>query len=254
MGLYITQNLMIPEGKRALIHENKLVIADLHLGYEGEMENEGVYLPRLQLKEALKDILDILQTHSIGEVVIAGDLKHRFQGLSWQERSEIEKLVNTLRSQGINRIVLVKGNHDTFIKGLMESLNVKVYDTLYELGDGIAVTHGHLALDENELEKYEVVIIGHEHPATTIRISGSSIAKFPTFLYLPLDCCETRLLVLPAFGVYQSGNPVSLSREGFLSPLVRKYGVIENARPYISDSGITIELPELKHLEGYVSA
>ncbi|MCE4606700.1 MAG: metallophosphoesterase [Desulfurococcales archaeon] len=250
----VDSTFKIPKGKRGLIYDDTLIIADVHLGYESEAEDEGVYLPRVQLKQALRDLYEIVSQHSVNKIVIAGDIKHKFEALTWQERVEIEEFVSTLRGYGIRDIALVRGNHDTFIKKLLSNLNVALIDGLYEVDSSIAVIHGHILPNEDDICKYKYLIMGHEHPVVVIRLGGMSTARFPAFLSIPLDCCETKAIVLPAFGVYQSGNPVSMDRNAYLSPLIKRYGILERARLFISDADITLELPEMRYIKEYITA
>ena len=244
----------IPKGKRALIYNDILVIADVHLGYESEAEEEGAYLPRVQLKQALKDLHEILSRYTVNKIVIAGDIKHKFEALTWQERVEIEEFINTIKEYGIKDITLVRGNHDTFIKKLLSNLNVALIDGLYEIDSSVGVIHGHILIDEDTICRYKYLILGHEHPVIVISLGGMSAARFPAFLSIPLDRCETKAIVLPAFGVYQSGNPVSMNRNAYLSPLIKRYGILEHARLFISDSDMTLELPEMRYIKEYIVA
>ncbi|MCE4615305.1 MAG: metallophosphoesterase [Desulfurococcales archaeon] len=245
---------IIPRGKKALIYDTILMIADVHLGYESEAEEEGVYLPRVQLKEALKDIKEVIEEYSLNQIVIAGDLKHKFEALTWQERVEIEEFVKTIRDYGVEGIVLVRGNHDTFIKRLLTNLGIKTVDGVYEIEDSIAVVHGHVFPGEKVISHYKYLVMGHEHPVAVIRLGGMVAARFPAFLFMPLSCCDTKVIVLPAFGVYQSGNPVSLNNDAYLSPIIRKFGIPDRARLFISDSGMTLEMPEMRYIKEYIVA
>ncbi|MEB3757171.1 MAG: metallophosphoesterase, partial [Desulfurococcales archaeon] len=145
----------IPKGKRALIYNDILVIADVHLGYESEAEEEGAYLPRVQLKQALKDLHEILNRYTVNKIVIAGDIKHKFEALTWKERVEIEEFINTIKEYGIKDITLVRGNHDTFIKKLLSNLNVALIDGLYEIDSSVGVIHGHILIDEDTICRYK---------------------------------------------------------------------------------------------------
>ncbi len=250
----ILEDLSIPEGKRVLVYRDTLIVSDIHLGYESEAELEGAFLPRVQLKHALQDMRDAVNSHSIRRLVIAGDLKHKFEALTWQERVEIEKFVNTVYNYGVKDVILVRGNHDTFLKGLLANLNVRIVDDILELDNNIAVTHGHILLDKEILDKYKLIIMGHEHPVAAVKMGGATVSRFPVFLLMPLDCCDTRLLVMPALGIYQSGNPISYERNGYLSPIIKKYGKPELSQLYVSDSGMTVEMPEMRYLRDYLVA
>ncbi|MEB3757165.1 MAG: hypothetical protein GSR79_09980, partial [Desulfurococcales archaeon] len=137
---------------------------------------------------------------------------------------------------------------------LLSNLNVALIDGLYEIDSSVGVIHGHILIDEDTICRYKYLILGHEHPVVVIKLGGMSTARFPVFLSIPLDHCETKAIVLPAFGVYQSGNPVSMNRNAYLSPLIKRYGILERTRLFISDSDMTLELPEMRYIKEYIVA
>ncbi len=243
-GYELEPGITIPSGIPGLIVENSLVVADLHLGIESELASTGLYLPKIQLTEILDRIKRVFNSYqNLTRLVIAGDLKHRFDRLTWQEKREVESLILNLREQDIT-IVLVRGNHDTFLRPLLERLGVHVEDCCFELTPSVMVTHGHMDIGEEYLDRYQFIVMGHEHPVYQARIAGATVGRFQVFLKIPTNRKAT-LLVLPAFGVYQSGNPISLDRNGYLSPIIRKYGEVERAIPIVIEEEMVVELPQL---------
>ena len=238
------KGLYIVEGTPFLYHAktSTLVAADLHLGYEEAMTRLGVFLPRLQLKKALEAFREALDAVRPSRVVIDGDIKHVYERLLKQEVNESLRLVDSLSSWGVREVLLVKGNHDTFISGPLKKNGVEVVETL-DLGDGLLLAHGHKMVKGG----FEVLIIGHEHPALQVDVGGARV-KFPVFLVAPTMGGET-VIVLPAMGAYQTGNPVGLSRENYLSPVMRESVVLEEVKPYISDKSVGVfPLPPLKEV------
>lgn len=241
----LERGLAIVQGAPALLHEpsSTLIVADIHLGYEEAMARTGVFLPRLQLPKALDTLKSLVGGLGVRRVIINGDLKHAFNKLLKQEASETVRLVEGLREAGAREVVLVRGNHDNFIQGLLRKLGVEVVEDYLDLGNGALLAHGH----KNVNIDYEVLIIGHEHPAVQINVGGGKV-KYPAFLLVPLESGE-QVIVLPALGSYQTGNPVSLSRDQYLSPIIREKAVIEEAVPILIDETIgSMTLPALKHL------
>jgi len=239
------KGLAIVQGAPALLHEasSTLIVADLHLGYEEAMARTGVFLPRLQLPKAVATLKPLIRELGVKRVVVNGDLKHVFNKLLKQEAVEASRLVESLLSAGASEVVLVRGNHDNFILGLMKKLGVDVVEDYLDLGGGVLLAHGHKRVEAD----YEVLVIGHEHPAVQINVGGGKV-KYPAFLLVPTRGGR-QVIVLPALGSYQTGNPVSLSPSQYLSPVIREEGVIEDAVPIIIDESIgSMTLPPLKHL------
>jgi len=226
-GLYA-----VPQG--ALIYKDYAIIADLHLGFEEEMSRKGVFLPPAQLKRAL-EVLEAISKVTT-KLVVAGDLKHQFGRLGRAERRDVEEFLNAVESKGL-KMILVRGNHDNFVRKLVEDRGFEVVDEL-DLGNGLKVIHGH-----KETELGEVTVMGHEHPSIALRDPVGAVAKFPCFLRVPSE--KGHVIVLPAIGLYQSGTNVSLSREAYLSPILKRLK-LESAVPYVADPELGIvEFPPL---------
>ncbi|MGC9012181.1 MAG: metallophosphoesterase [Thermogladius sp.] len=226
-GLYIYPGLPF-----AYLSElDALVMSDLHLGFEeaaakgleyslrGRSGYAGVFLPRIQFRRTVEMLARAFKIRRPGRVIINGDLKHAFDRLLRQEKEEVSRLIDFIREGGVDEVTVVRGNHDNFVKRVLEEKDVLIVDSI-ETSSGFLITHGHLDVDPS---RYSHVVIGHEHPS--IRCFGG---KMPVFLRMPLTG-GGELVVLPATGPYHPGTTFSLSREDYLSPLIRKYGVLEEA-------------------------
>ncbi len=210
-----------------LEEEDAVVIADIHLGYEEAMARQGVYLPRLQYDKISIIIKKLLETTQASKLVIAGDIKHEFSRLLKQEKLEVAKLLHDAYRAGYKEVIVVRGNHDNFIGPLIENLGGKFVEDLDT--STALITHGHKDVKCND----KPIIMGHEHPALQVSIGGAK-TKFPVFLIVPLEECGTAI-VLPASGAYQVGNNITLEQENYLSPIIRKRAVLEEAKPIIID-------------------
>ena len=219
-----------------------LVLADLHLGFEDDMASKGIHLPRVQYEKAVKLLDEALRRTGAGRVVIAGDVKHVFSRLTWQERTEVGGLFSFLEER-VGEVLVVRGNHDNYLAAVAEAYGVEIVPSL-RMGE-VLIVHGHVEADVRE---GDLVIMGHEHPSIALRDSIGVVARFPCFLHLPLSS-GAEALVLPAAGAYQSGNPVGLDRSNYLSPIVREMGLVERAKPIIVDEEVGLyEFPELSLL------
>jgi putative SbcD/Mre11-related phosphoesterase len=205
-----------------------LVLSDLHLGFEeassrglsynlrGSSGYTAIYLPRIQLRRTLSMLSVVLSELSISRVVINGDLKHAFDRLLRQEREEIIELTKFLRDRGVRDILVVRGNHDNFIKSLLRKLDVELINGFSTtVGDKwVLFTHGH---EDVNIREYDILVIGHEHPA----LKCFDVYKFPCFIKIPL--IENKyLVVMPATGPYHPGITVTPIPEEYLSPIIKK--------------------------------
>ncbi len=235
-GLYL-----LPFG--GVLYRDHVIIADLHLGFEEEMYSKGVYLPPAQLKRAL-EVLE-LSSELSKKVIIAGDLKHIFSKLGKKEQREVKAFLDRAEEMDLE-LVLVRGNHDNFVKHLLEERGFDVVTEL-DLGE-VKVVHGH-----EDLQLDGVVLMGHEHPSLAIRDEIGVSVKFPCFLKVPLE--KGLAIVLPAIGPYQTGNNVGLHKEAYLSPIIRSKGRLREAVPYVIDEELSVvEFPPLSLLEGSLVA
>ncbi|MEM3662672.1 MAG: metallophosphoesterase, partial [Sulfolobales archaeon] len=238
----------------------KLILADLHLGYEEAMAEEGIYLPKAQLTSIINDLRTVLEFLDVKNILIVGDLKHRFDRLSKQEREEVSHFIKTLREYGVDMIDLVKGNHDNFISIVLKKLDVRISDHII-IGD-ILFIHGHQdpfenkADTETDLSRVRVVVYGHEHPSIVLRDRLGKVAKLPVFLEIPLNLREdskVRGIVLPASGYYQLGSPATLDPDKYLSPITRRYAQTQHVKPYALIKGDTVlEMPTLATLMEFI--
>jgi putative SbcD/Mre11-related phosphoesterase len=238
-GLYVVGSMPVLYSSS----DDAFIVADIHLGFEEAMASQGAFLPRLQLRRALKVLSEARSIVEARRVIVNGDIKHSFEKLLKQERVEVREFIVKLQDMGFKEVIVVRGNHDNYVGHLLKELGVAFVEDLLDLGGGVRVTHGHLDLEP----RADVTIIGHEHPAIQINIGGSKV-KLQALLLIPTTL-STRILVLPALGEYQTGNVVQPDRDKFLSPMVRGYAVVDGIEPFIVDRSLgVIRLPELRSL------
>jgi len=224
-----------------------LVIADTHIGFEEDMADKGFYIPRFQLRRTLDILEKALNLVEVNTVVVAGDFKHIFDRLGRIERKELAEVLMFLLPK-VNEVVVVRGNHDNYLVIMQRKYSFKLVNELQL--DNILIVHGHKELTEEQKRNnsWKTLIIAHEHPSIALRDSIGTVGKFPCFLVGRLrDGRE--IITLPAVGIYQTGSKVTLSRETYLSPILRNEVVIEKLRPIIVDEEVGVfELPPLAEL------
>jgi len=161
--------------ENALLIENEiLVLGDFHIGYDKSIEKD--FFPETQFKEIIKSlegIFDLLTKDNviIKKIIILGDLKHEFGKISNVEWGEGLKLLDYLEGKVDNncegkKIILIRGNHDNILDPITRKRNIKIRD--YYKIKTICFMHGD-KLFESSLEGVNILILGHLHPAITLK-------------------------------------------------------------------------------------
>ena len=201
----------------ALYFDSALVIADIHIGYEEALNKQGILVPRLQFEEMVKrmeNIFEYLKNKYIKKIIVNGDLKHEFGTISEQEWRNTLKFIDLL-AKHCSKVVLIKGNHDSILGPIARKRNVKVVD---EFGVGnVLIIHGNKIPNKEVLKEVSTIIIGHEHPAVSIR-EGPRVEQFKCFLKGKYK--SKNLIVQPSFNSVIEGTDIL--REQVLSPFLQQ--------------------------------
>lgn len=214
----ISKSIKIVDAALWFEAEKALVINDLHLGYEEALHRKGILVPRFQLEQIIAKLKIILQKTKPTKVIINGDLKHEFGKVLRQEWKEVLDFLDFVLVN-VEEVIIIKGNHDSIIKPIADKRRVAVVNE-YKLGN-VLIVHG----DELVKTEAKTIIIGHEHPAVTIR-EGSKWEKCKCFLKGKWEGKE--LIAVPSFNPLLEGTDVL--KEELLSPF---FGNIKNFEVYV---------------------
>ncbi len=221
---------------------NALVVADLHLGYEGVMVKSGVFLPKANLKKIMDMIGGALKSTKADTVIVDGDIKNEFSTVDREEFNELYDFINFLKEKKAMP-VLIKGNHDNFVERYKEPFKLKVYRQEALIG-GYLFFHGE-ELPEG-VKKAKMLIMGHEHPAIGIYNATGIKEKLRCFLYGRYE--GKPLLVLPAINYYAAGTDVNMQPAStLLSPVFRRTRV-DGMRAIAIGYGSTIDFGSVSKL------
>ncbi len=239
-----------------LYERRGLAIADVHLGIEDALKDEGVLVPRrhlAQVQQRLERIfqeLHVTPSEPLRKIIINGDLRHQFGPLSRVEHKESREFLRWLTSWA-EHIALIEGNHDGSLPHLA---NERITVTRsYSEGDCWFV-HGDEALTPAPRERGARtggmrvptwLVIGHEHPAVGLRdpVTGR-VEVYKCFLAGTFK--EYNLLVLPSFNQFVRGS--DLLKEQPLSPFVQQSNLEEFLVYPVSDDGSIYEFGLLRRL------
>ena len=181
-------------------------------------------MPKFQLKNILERLNFLFKKYEPRRIVLNGDTKHLFGNINRQEWSDIRKLLDFCE-KNVKDIVIVRGNHDNYLQAIIKNNKVRFFEELYELviernqnKYTIAITHGHKKIDP---KKFNVIIIGNEHPAIAISTGVGDREKFPCAIYgeIGKGKAKTMLVVHPAFSPLALGVDV-LTNNKWLSPIL----------------------------------
>ena len=224
------------------IYTNKtLIVTDFHIGYEESLNKQGLMVPRFQfdeIMERLDSIFKKLEAKKIERIIINGDLKHEFGTISDQEWRHTLKLLDFFENH-CREIILIKGNHDTFLGPIAKKRNVEVLEhylidknqknkTLKNSKgifgvpknsknfSSILVLHGNEIPNKELLKDVSTIIIGHEHPAVSVR-EGPRAELFKA--YLVGKWHGKNLIAQPSFNLVTEGTDVL--KEEILSPFLK---------------------------------
>jgi putative SbcD/Mre11-related phosphoesterase len=232
-----------------LLKEKKLlVIADLHIGIENELRENGLQVPS-QTSVMEQRLISILTTYTIHDIILLGDIKHNIPSSTIQERTDVNRFLNTIQTYGTLHVL--PGNHDGNIDRLLPP-TIKLHPSDGFVFEGIGFTHGHRRPNK-EVMQCEQVIIGHTHPTVmlTDRLgyrtfeqcwlrsaphSDKLIEKYPT-------SPTSQILVMPAFNPLCGG--IAVNRDPLLGPFGSLIDV-DNAEIYLLDGSSLGKVKDLK--------
>lgn len=205
--------------------EHVLVIGDLHLGYEKALEDEGVYIPRMNT-DSIRDSLNrIISKYEPETIVLLGDIKHDFKRAKYEGKEEVRSILDLIL--GAAEVVVIRGNHDNYIQNIISDYGLMAVD--YADIGGYRLEHGHVD------SGVRPVIIGHEHPSVRIAGALSGGMKVQCFMYARKE----GVIVIPPFSFLSSGNDLSGAYpESFMSDACRNADVAEAELYGISELGI----------------
>jgi len=226
--------------KKALLIEDSLIVADLHIGIEREFAERGISVPS-QTEKMKKEILSLLEKTSAEVLVVLGDLKHKIPLISCQEMREVPVFVEEISKNAEVRII--KGNHDGNIEKLLSKSSCKI--SAYEvLGDAV-LAHGHAWIRRKDIEE-KLIVLAHAHPCITFKDEFDRRTKEEVWVRSALtEKARERhefkkapeVIIMPAFNKLVSGAPINeRMREELIGPYLSSGAVdMVNAEIYTLD-------------------
>ena len=230
------------------INKKILVVADLHIGIESQLREQGINTSP-QTQTMTNRLITLCEKYKPKEIILLGDIKHNIPSSTIQERKDVRNFLETIQTYGI--IHIIPGNHDGNIQ------KISPPDIIIHPSDGFVLenlgfVHGHRWPSE-EIMRCKQLIIGHTHPTVMFTdrlgykafepcwIKGKFIEdklkeKYP-------DSTDSEILVMPAFNPLCGG--ISANREGITGP-IGKIIDVKNAEVYLLDGSALGKAKDIK--------
>lgn len=174
---------VVLDGRLALFHEEEgwLAVADLHFGYELSQRAAGRLMPMWGMTSIEQRLAELIDDYQPSQLIIAGDLVH-----DQTAAGGAAALLARLRERCA--VIALAGNHDQGVARLIDLLpRWETPGFVFHHGDCESETSG------------RIQVIGHHHPAATIRDGAGLRVKFPAFIQR--EACW----ILPAFSPWAGG-------------------------------------------------
>jgi len=160
--------------------ERILLLADTHVGYEVELRRERGINVVSQTAKLANSVLELVDSQNATMVAILGDVKHELP-VPRESADEVKAFLKALAKKV--PVLLIPGNHDSLLQEIAAGIEgVEVASARGVLIGRFLLFHGHVKPLKSDLERADVVVMGHTHPAVVIRDEVGYAAKEPAVL------------------------------------------------------------------------
>ena len=147
---------LIIEGK-----EKYLVITDLHLGFEGNLSQNNIFLGKnTTVNESIKEVEKILVKTKPDTLILLGDIKSGIKSITKTEWNDVPVFLEKIKKQ--ISMTIIPGNHDANIEKLIPE-GISLATSKGIIIEDALLTHGHTIPTEN-FSSVNKIIMGHVHP------------------------------------------------------------------------------------------
>lgn len=142
-------------------------------------------------------------------------MKQEFGRVSEQEWEETLGILSLLKKH-CREIIIVKGNHDVFLGPIARWENIGIAAEFFLEKERVLFIHGHAVSRTKEFKRAKTIVLGHEHPAISIR-EAAKTEKFKCFLKGKF--AGKTIIVQPSLSAIAIGTDVLAGN--FLSPFLK---------------------------------
>ena len=278
-------NLLLPN-PAALVKTDKtktLLISDPHLGWEMQLQEEGIHIPS-QTRKILNKLTAIIIEYKPDKLVILGDVKYTIVSSKYREWQDVPDFFTNLQGF-IGSISIVQGNHDANLEPLLPQ-NVGLLPASGVVIGDVGVFHGH-KWPSPALLGCKTLVMGHLHPVAVFcdpagfkmkrqvwmkaKCNTESLAKIllqKSRIKIENTIAKTlkkeynikpratEIFIMPSFNDFLGGRPVNETRrrkevgnEMLIGPVLHSEAVdVDNAELYLLDGTYLGTLDRLRSL------
>lgn len=192
--------------------ERVVVLGDLHIGWEVTLSQQGIHIPS-QTGKMLQRLKVIIEKEHPSRIIMLGDVKHSVTGAELEEWRDVPDFFEALLKL-VPSVQVILGNHDGNLEPLTPSKVEILPSTGLALWNRFGLLHGH-AWPSPEILGCETLILGHLHPAVTLRDAlGYRLTK-PAWITAPCDPKKLVRGTLKAAGIQPKGDLEEILEEKF---------------------------------------
>jgi len=231
-----------------LINKKILVVADLHIGIESELIEQGLNaVPQTQ--KMMDRLISLCKKYKPEEIVLLGDIKHNIPSATICERRDVRNFLETIQSYGV--IHIIPGNHDGNIQKITP-VDIIIHPSYGLILENLGFVHGYRWPSE-EIMQCEQIVTAHTHPTIMLTdrlgyktfepcwLKGKTIKDKLRERYP--DSRDPEILIMPAFNPLCGG--ISANKEGIMGP-IGKIIDTENAEVYLLDGSALGRVKDIK--------
>lgn len=265
--------------------ERALIIADLHIGWEVALAEEGIHVPS-QTKKLTEKALHLIKKYKPQTLILLGDVKHTIAKAELEEWKDVPEFFETI-AKHVPTINVVLGNHDGNLEPLLPE-KIETYPSTGIVFVDIGFFHGH-TWPSPELLKCRTLVMGHIHPTIMFRdplgfritrqvwvkanCSSRQLSKF-LLQHLNVRLEKNRdpvtefqkhfkvkpnpshIIIMPSFNDFLGGYPINrektlkgIKASELLGPVLRSSVVnLKEAEVYLLDGTFLGTISQLKSL------
>jgi putative SbcD/Mre11-related phosphoesterase len=267
--------------------ERMLVIADLHIGWEIALAQEGIHVPS-QTPKILTKLLGLIDLCKPTSLLLLGDVKHTIAKVELEEWQDVPSFFEALLKK-VSDIKVVLGNHDGNLEPLLPE-NVKLLPSTGIAIEEAGFFHGN-AWPAPEILACRSLVMGHVHPTVAfkdhmgfritaqvwvkaklngellakaflksqgVQVEGKANTNAVKLLYRKANVRlkASELFIMPYFNDFLGGRPINRSGRDryprsieYLGPVLRSGSVdFDNAETYLLDGTFLGTVKQLKSL------